>query len=77
MCINNEGIKHIESNIYLFFSDNITDITENFIIEKHEIKEKESLSYEQKLKDVKLYVKHMSLGAAPLGVAGNARVCWH
>ena len=77
MYINNEGIKHIYSKIYLFFSDNITDITENFIIEKHEIKEKESLSYEQKSKDVKLYVKHMSLGAALWGVAGNARVCWH
>ena len=61
-CINNECIKnHIDSDIYVSFRDILINVVEDFIIEKNiiEKKEEESFSYEQKLRDVKLYVKYM------------------
>ena len=61
-CINNECIKeHIDTDIYVSFRDIIINVVEDFIIEKNiiEKKEEESFSYEQKLRDVKLYVKYM------------------
>ena len=58
-CINNECIKnHIDTDIYVSFRDIIINVVEDFIIEKNIIEKKEE-SYEQKLRDVKLYVKYM------------------
>ena len=47
--------KYIDFDIYVLFRNNIIDITENFIIEKYKIeqKEKESFGYEQKFRDLK------------------------
>ena len=62
-CINDECTKkHPDTSIYTFFRIGVSDITENFIIEKNEIekKEEENFSYDQKLRDVKLYVKDRS-----------------
>ena len=55
-CINDECIKkYVDFNIYYFFSNNLIDITRNYIIGKDKIeqKEKESFSYEQKFRYLK------------------------
>ena len=48
--------RYIDFDIYVFIRNNIIDIKENFIIEKDKIeqKEKESFSYEQKFRDLKI-----------------------
>ena len=48
-------------DIYVSFRDTIINVVEDFIIEKNKIekKEDENFRYEQKLRDVKLYVKYM------------------
>ena len=53
---------NIDFNIYYYFRNNIIDITENFIIGKDKIeqKEKESFSYEQKFRDLKNRLQDLS-----------------
>ena len=57
-CINDECTKkYIDFNLYLFFSNNIIDITENFIIEKDKIEQNEKERFSLRLRHIYYYLK--------------------